>query len=1149
MAFDFESSNSFVMNDQAASMMSVQPPLHLINPNQPLTRATADVATDAPSAIAFIDSAVDDLQRLVRGVVPQTRVIVLAPNRDGVEQMTEVLANYRDVATIHIVSHGAPGCLYLGNSQLSLSTLNDYTHPLQTALTGSASLLLYGCNVAAGDAGTEFIQKLHQLTGAAIAASAHRTGSTLAGGNWELEVRTGEVVPSLAFRPQVMATYTGVFSEPNDTLAQALDTGLNGAGFFTVDGAIGDNPTTTSTDVDLYQLEVNADDLVNVSISNSGGPGALSSLLRFFDASGNEVGSGELSLSFIAPTPGTYFVGVSGSGNNTYDPTVAGSGSSGSTGDYAIDINVATFEGIFNLADLDGSNGFVIEVSELPVGILVSNAGDINNDGFDDIIIGAPSATPNGQSFAGESYVVFGSDQPFAPSLDVSSLDGSNGFVLNGIDAGDFSGESVSGAGDINGDGFDDLIIGAPDADLSGQDYAGESYVVFGSDQGFAPSLDLSSLDGSNGFVIPGIDPGDFSGNSVSSAGDVNGDGFDDLIIGATNADQNGNDLAGESYVVFGSDQPFGASLELSSLDGSNGFVVPGTNFADAVGFSVSSAGDVNGDDLDDIIIGGEVLGTYVVFGSTQGFGASIDLSSLDGSNGFFIPSVDPLGQDVVSAAGDVNGDGLDDFIIGTNRISNNGASSGSSYVVFGSTQGFAPTLDLSTLDGSNGFRLDGTVNDFSGGSVSTAGDFNGDGLDDLIIGGQGIIGGQVISSSSVYLVFGSTEGFAPTLDLSTLDGSNGFRLDDPGINFEGLSVSGGGDIDGDGFDDLIISGAGETYVVFGRATASPVPFVFGEPATLFVDEDGIIQGNAFGAGDPYTGDLFSNTDGTANPDDAILGTAGDDTIWPGETGNDLIDAGEGNNTIGIGTGDSRVAAGAGDDFIYSLAGGGGTNLIDLGDGNNEAYLEAGDNDITTGAGNDLIGIGSGNDTVNAGDGDDFVYAINGGGGTNSLDLGDGANQVYVENGDYDIVTGMDADEIGLGTGNDTVNAGDGNNTIYMIDAATAGNKTITAGAGDDFIATGAGNDLIDAGLGFNTLNGGAGADSFTVRTGAYNFIGDFELGLDQIELADFAFAELSFFQGTGDVAADVFGFVGGEAVLQVANTTVAALDNTANFA
>ncbi|MEO1094999.1 MAG: hypothetical protein AAFX01_08865 [Cyanobacteria bacterium J06638_28] len=767
------------------------------------------------------------------------------------------------------------------------------------------------------------------------------------------------------------------------------------------------------------------------------------------------------------------------------------------------------FDPVLNLADLDGSNGFVINgIDDGDIfGASLSVAGDINGDGFDDLIVGAFGADPNGNTSAGASYVVFGSDQGFSASLELAALDGSNGFVLNGIDVFDTSGRSVSGAGDINGDGLDDLIIGAPGADPNGNTDAGASYVVFGSDQGFASSLELSSLDGSNGFVMNGIDGdetnnntrGDSSGISVSGAGDVNGDGFDDLIIGAFAADQNGSDYAGESYVVFGSDQGFAPSLELSSLDGSNGFVVPGINVFDGVGFFVSDAGDVNGDGLDDIIISGDAPdSSYVVFGSTQGFGASIDLSSLDGSNGFAVDT--PLSlRNSVSGAGDINGDGFDDLIIGSYRSNNNGVVSGSSYVVFGSDQGFAPTLDLASLDGSNGFRLDGAAYDFSGRSVSHAGDFNGDGMDDLIIGGVGSIGGSPdspgISGSSVYLLLGSDQGFAPTLDLSTLDGSNGFRLDDPGTDLEGFSVSGGGDLNGDGFDDLIIGSAeNKTYVVFGGVAESPVPLVFGEPATLFVDDEGIIQGDGFGAGEPYTGDLFSNTDGTADPDDAIAGTPGDDTIWPGETGNDLIDAGEGNNTIGIGTGDSRVAAGAGDDFIYSLAGGGGTNLIDLGEGN---------------------------------------------------------NSVWVENGDYDITTGSGDDEIGLGTGTDVVNAGDGNNLIYLVDTldpATAGNKDILTGLGDDYVQTGGGNDLIDAGLGLNTLFGGTGADVFTARTGAYNFIGDFELGIDQIELADFAVDDLSFFQGTGDVAADVFGFVGGEAVLQVANTTVAELDNTAIF-
>ena len=161
--------------------------------------------------------------------------------------------------------------------------------------------------------------------------------------------------------------------------------------------------------------------------------------------------------------------------------------------------------------------------------------------------------------------MVFGSDNGFSSSIDLSDINGNNGFTINGVDTGDRLGDSVSAAGDINGDGTDDVIIGAK--------LANSSYVVFGSDISLPSSLNLSNLNGQNGFMLNGVAANDQSGISVSTAGDLNGDGIDDLIIGADRADPGGTFNAGSSYVVFGSTSlpnPF----NLSSLNGSNGFTL-----------------------------------------------------------------------------------------------------------------------------------------------------------------------------------------------------------------------------------------------------------------------------------------------------------------------------------------------------------------------------------------------------------------------------------------------------------------------------------------------------------------------------------------------------------------------------------------------
>ncbi len=455
-----------------------------------------------------------------------------------------------------------------------------------------------------------------------------------------------------------------------------------------------------------------------------------------------------------------------------------------------------------NLASLSGSNGFRLdgETANDRSGRSVSNAGDVNGDGFDDVIVGAFGADPNG-IFSGSSYVVFGQASGFSATMDLSSLNGNNGFRLDG-EVYDFSGRSVSTAGDVNGDGFDDVIVSASSANQNGYE-SGSSYVVFGQASGFSATMDLSSLNGSNGFRLDGEAASDLSGESVSSAGDVNGDGFDDVIIGALFADPNGAS-SGSSYVVFGRASGFSATMDLSSLNGSNGFRLDGEAASDYSGRSVSTAGDVNGDGFDDLIIGAYgTSSSYVVFGKASSFSAAMDLSSLDGSNGFRLDgAADDYSGGSVSTAGDVNGDGFDDVIVGAPFVSSNGSYSGSSYVVFGQASGFSAAMDLSSLNGSNGFRLDGVAtDDLSGESVSTAGDVNGDGFDDLIVGAWEADPNGGVSGSS-YIIFGRSDfgsGLPEILGTSGDDTLTGTSADE---RFEA----------GDGNDKLIGRGGADSF-------------------------------------------------------------------------------------------------------------------------------------------------------------------------------------------------------------------------------------------------------------------------------------------------------------------------------------------------
>jgi len=380
-------------------------------------------------------------------------------------------------------------------------------------------------------------------------------------------------------------------------------------------------------------------------------------------------------------------------------------------------------------------------------GISVSNNEDVNNDGYDDITIGAHLYGDN----TGRVYIYYGS----------SMTDNNPDIILTGETRNNHFGRAIS-SGDINNDGFDDVLVGA----YGYNDYMGRVYIYYGG----------NSIDDKVDIIISGEETDSMFGISVSSGCDINNDNYDDVIVGASNYNNN----TGRAYIYYGA----------NTIDNIADIIITGEGVYNEFGRSVSMAGDINNDGYNDIIVGAygydHCTGrAYIYYGASTIDNIIDIIITGEGKNNNFGYSI--------STAGDVNNDGYDDVIIGAKRYNNY---TGRAYIYFGGAM----------IDNNVDVILTGEKShDYFGYSVSTAGDINNDGFDDVIVGAYG----YKSYTGCIYIYFGGN-----LMDNVSDINIVGKAIDD---NF-GYSVSTAGDVNNDGYDDVLVgnNGNGTANIYFG---------------------------------------------------------------------------------------------------------------------------------------------------------------------------------------------------------------------------------------------------------------------------------------------------------------------------------------------
>ncbi len=447
------------------------------------------------------------------------------------------------------------------------------------------------------------------------------------------------------------------------------------------------------------------------------------------------------------------------------------------------------------------------EASNNWFGYSLATAGDVNGDGYADVLIGARGYG----GFSGKAYLYLGGP---------AGLTSTAAWTVSGEGGGNTFGYSVATAGDVNGDGYADVVAGA-DTNSSSR---GKACLYLGGPGGLTATPAWTSA---------GVAASDFFGYSVATAGDVNGDGYADVVVGAYGNNSN----RGKAYLYLGG--PTGLATTAA-------WTATGEATNDGFGRSVATAGDVNGDGYADVVVGADSNNSnrgkaYLYLGGPAGLATTAAWTATGEAYGYFGHSL--------ATAGDVNGDGYADVVVGAHYINNY---RGKAYLYLGGLAGLGTTAAWTATGEAD--------SDSFGYSVATAGDVNGDGYADVLIGARGYSS----SSGKAYLYLGGPAGLATAATWTATGGAN--------YDYFGYSVATAGDVNGDGYADVVIgapynnSSTGRAYVYLGGSA--------GLAATAAWTATGQAAQGRFGSCVATTGDV--NGDGYA--DVIVYGNATDNS-------------------------------------------------------------------------------------------------------------------------------------------------------------------------------------------------------------------------------------------------------------------------------